>query len=115
MTSKLSPKPPPPRQRHQHQQARMKPPLSPKPRGARKPETVQRMVTSMRVSSNLHLAETYISLAARHIDTAGDLAGTSEADMLACYASNVLQENCAAASPQREGPGSGEARRPHSP
>lgn len=40
---------------------------------------------------HLDLAENYLQLAARHIDTAGDLAGTEQADMLACYASNVLQ------------------------
>jgi len=37
------------------------------------------------------MAEGYLKLAARHIDTAGDVAGTDRADMLACYASNVLQ------------------------
>jgi uncharacterized membrane protein len=37
------------------------------------------------------MAESYLRLAARHIDTAGDLMGTSQADILACYASNVLQ------------------------
>jgi hypothetical protein len=41
------------------------------------------------------MAESYLRLAARHIDTAGDLAGTEEADMLACYASSVLQGSLA--------------------
>jgi hypothetical protein len=50
----------------------------------RKPET-------MSASGHLGHAEVLLALAARHIDTAGDLAGTERAGMLACFASNVLQ------------------------
>lgn len=46
-------------------------------------------------SDHLDMAESHLQLAARHIDTAGDIAGTEQADMLACYASNVLQGSLA--------------------
>ena len=54
----------------------------------RKPETLP-------TGKHLDMAESYLRLAARHIDTAGTLAGTDQADMLACYASNVLQGSLA--------------------
>jgi hypothetical protein len=44
---------------------------------------------------HLDAAKSYLTLASRHIDTAGALAGTDQADMLACYASNVLQGSLA--------------------
>lgn len=63
-------------------------------RRARKPTALAR--ESARVArEHLDMAENYLQLAARHIDTAGDIAGTDRADMLACYASNVLQGSLA--------------------
>ena len=53
--------------------------------------TRKRPPASLPPSEHLQMAENYLDLARRHIDTAGDLAGTDQADMLACYASNVLQ------------------------
>ena len=52
-------------------------------------------LTTLPPAEHLDFAERYLELAARHIDTAGDLAGTDQADMLACYASNVLQGSLA--------------------
>jgi hypothetical protein len=49
----------------------------------RKPETLPPV-------EHLDMAENYLQLAARHIDTARDIAGTDRADMLASYASNLL-------------------------
>jgi len=56
----------------------------PKARKPRKPETLP-------AGEHLNMAERYLTLAATHIDTAGEIVGTSQADMLACFASNVLQ------------------------
>ena len=50
---------------------------------------------SLPPGDHLDAAESYLTLAARHIDTAGALAGTDQADMLACFASNVLQGSLA--------------------
>jgi hypothetical protein len=58
----------------------------------RKPEPKADTYTHL---EHLGIAENYLTLAARHIDTAGALAGTDQADMLACYASNVLQGSLA--------------------
>lgn len=57
-------------------------------RKPRKPETLT-------PSKHLGMAEHYLHLASRHINTAGDIASTDEADMLACFASNVLQGSLA--------------------
>ena len=60
-----------------------------------KPRKPTRKAAPLPPGNHLDMAESHLSLAARHIDTAGNLAGTDRADMLACYASNVLQGSLA--------------------
>jgi hypothetical protein len=74
------------------------------PVGTRKPgrvpimglgEVVDAERATLPPGDHLDMAENYLQLAARHIDTAGDLGGTEQTDMLACFASNVLQGSLA--------------------
>ena len=60
-----------------------------------KPRKPTRKAASLPPGEHLDMAESYLTLAACHIDTAGDLAGADRADMLACFASNVLQGSLA--------------------
>lgn len=68
-----------------------------------KPKRPRRPPQSLPPAEHLDMAASYLQLAARHIDAAGDLAGTEQADMLACYASNVLQGSLALIRELRSG------------
>ena len=62
--------------------------MTPKPKKLRRPRPGK---DTMLPTEHLEFAERYLGLAARHIDTAGDLGGSDTTDMLACFASNTLQ------------------------